>query len=161
MDKYSIDYNQLHSKINTGKVFKYNDVKHRLQKVAFDVVRFIDTDDSIDGLWQVQATDDGEVIVAMYEQNSDNLNTSNKINIDKSSSWKTILDKRAGEIHVLYKNEPITKVASFEIEAELADFCSILPNILESNDNVRKSLLKSLSSDERKELLIKFPEFKD
>jgi hypothetical protein len=64
MDRYSVDYNNLGQKINSPKIYKYENVKHLLQKVAFDVYKF--NTDNIDGLWKIESTDNGEVIVAQY-----------------------------------------------------------------------------------------------
>ena len=61
MDKHSVNYDNMNKKLTEKKAYKFNDVKDRLIKVAFDVVKFKDSD-NIDGLWQVQSSDDGEVI---------------------------------------------------------------------------------------------------
>ena len=63
MNKFAVDYNSLESELTPRpQYFRYDDVKDRLRKVAFDVVRFKDGDD-ISGLWQIQQTDEGEVIL--------------------------------------------------------------------------------------------------
>lgn len=39
MNKFSLDYEHLDQRMNTRKVYRLADVQHRIEKVAFDVVR--------------------------------------------------------------------------------------------------------------------------
>ena len=65
MSKYSIDYSGL-AKL-TKKAYRLSDVKDQLETIAFDVVRFKDGDHGAE-LWQVQSSDDGDYIVALYDE---------------------------------------------------------------------------------------------
>ena len=67
MKKFAIDVDSLENKLQKKTAYRLEDVKDKVRKVAFDVVRFVDNDATIDGLWQIQKHDDGEYIVAMYE----------------------------------------------------------------------------------------------
>src|SRR5277367_4480978 len=65
MSKFSLDYSGLANQI-TKKAYRLADVKGQLETVAFDVVRFKDGDKGAD-LWQIQSADDGDYIVALYD----------------------------------------------------------------------------------------------
>ena len=128
MQKYSLDYEYLQPK---PKTFKLEDVKDRLEKVAFDVVRFVDDDTA--GLWQINQTDDGEYIVAQYEDH---------IETEKQSSWNAVLDKQGSNVNIFYGNSPVTKI-------------SVASLGLENNDAkyIERALTSSLGN---KEFLRKF-----
>ena len=150
MDKHSVDYGFM-NKLAEKKHYKFNDVKDRLIKVAFDVVKFKDSD-NIDGLWQVQSSDDGEVIVALYEETP---------KLEAKSSWSAVADKTASYVHVFYKNEPVIKLASAYLGISKDDsvsFVENLPKILAENTGIRSSLLNELSEEDRKSFTTKYPE---
>lgn len=136
------------------KVFKYENVKHRLTKVAFDVVRFVDGDD-VSGLWQVNQTDDGEYIVAQYNDYVDQ-------EVDKTASnWSAYPDKGGDNIHLFYKNDPVTKIATTSIgisKSEALMVADILPEKLDTNKILAEGLLMELSHDSRAQLLDNHPE---
>jgi hypothetical protein len=48
------------------KSYRLNDVAGQIVKVGFDVVKFKDDDDA-SHLWEVQSSDDGDYIVALYD----------------------------------------------------------------------------------------------
>lgn len=152
MDKHSVDYGVMNKKLTDKKAYKYNDVKDRLIKVAFDVVKFKDSD-NIDGLWQVQSSDDGEVIVALYEETPKSLET--------KSSWSAVADKTASYVHVFYKNEPVIKIASSTLgvsKDNVVSFEENLPKVLAENAGIRSLLLNELSERDRKSFTTKYPE---
>lgn len=152
MDKFAVDYQVLGQKMTERKVYRFEDVKDRLVKVAFDVVRFRD-DDNIDGLWQIQATDDGELIVATYEEQP-GLES-------KSSDWAAVADKTGSVINVFYKSEPVMKFASSSIgitEKEVPSLIETLPTSLSENINLRQAMLNELPLEEKAALLAKYPE---
>lgn len=152
MDKHSVNYDNMNKKLTEKKAYKFNDVKDRLIKVAFDVVKFKDSSD-IDGLWQVQSSDDGEVIVALYEETP---------KLETKSSWSAVADKTASYVHVFYKNEPVIKLASANFgvtsKEDSVSFVENLPKILAENVGIRSSLLNELSAEDRKSFTTKYPE---
>ncbi len=154
MDKFSVNFGALEEHLRPkAPVYKYEDVKHRLRKVAFDIVRFVDAD-NIDGLWQIQNTDDGEVIVAMYSEEAPAEKTAS------ASAWRAIAD-RSGNVNLFYKNDPVTKVSLAKLGMADADpdaVCVTLAENLQSNSKLLDGLLASLSSEERKDLLGSHPE---
>jgi hypothetical protein len=155
VNKYSVDFGVLEQRLEPQKpVYKYADVKHRLVKVAFDVVRFMDTD-NIDGLWQIKNTEDGDVIVAMYD---DATSDQEKM----ASNWSALPDM-AGDINLFYKNDPVTKVSLAKIAMTGEDpdsVCSTLASKLSTNQKLLASLLSGLTTHEREELLTAHPELK-
>lgn len=160
MNKYSVNYTELENNLERQASYKYDDVKHRLEKVAFDIVRFRPEHDDIDGLWQIKATDDGEVIVAMYDE-SPKKEEDNCMKVN--SSWDVILDKSGSTINIFYKNEPITRLASASLgisNSEMKSLCSDLPKKLASNKNLLNALLNDLSEQDRSALFTKYPELR-
>ena len=46
MEKFAVNYNDLDGTLAPrAEIYRYEDVKHRLKKVAYDIVRFVDGDD--------------------------------------------------------------------------------------------------------------------
>ena len=70
MPKFSLDYNQIADIINKRK-YALEDVKDKIVKVAFDIVRFKDSD--LNQLWQIHHTDDGDYITALYDEEENSL----------------------------------------------------------------------------------------
>lgn len=149
------DFSGLEDKVAQKKFYKLSDVQDRIEKVAFDVVRFKDSD-SLEHLWQIQNTPDGDVIVAMYEEDDAQL--------ESRGHWKAMADKE-NSINVFYKGEPIVRLAisSLGIPVEEAhSVCRYLPNTLASDSSMVKSLLKdNLSDTERERVLSRYPELRE
>jgi hypothetical protein len=163
MNKYKIDYKELEKNLDKQSCFKYEDVKHKIEKVAFDIVRFRpDHDNSIDGLWQIQNTEDGEVILAMYSDEAKPDKEENKVK-NVRSEWKAIKDKSASSINIFFKNEPIIRIASASLgihNEEIDSVCSHLEQNLSTNSKLRNSLLNTVTDKERASLLEKYPELR-
>jgi hypothetical protein len=156
MSKTSIDYSNLEQRLEKSKqkVYKLADVQHKIRKVAFDVVRFIDGSD-IEGLWKVDKTPDGECIVALYDDENHLEKTASE-----NSNWKVLLSKQ-NDLHVFYKNDPIVRRASEDLgipEDEINLVPTYLPEKLANNSRLVRGLLNQLSDVERKELYKKYPE---
>ena len=152
MDKFAFDYKSLDNKINQ-KTFKYNDVKDKLHKVAFDVVKF-DSDSNIEGLWKIEKDDQGEYIIAMYEDAFEKV-------ASVKSDWVVLADQAGHNLSFFYKNEPVIKLASefLGVGAQDADeLASNLPELFNSNLKLTASLLLELTAPERQTLLSRFPE---
>ena len=149
------DYEVLSRKLTAKKAFKYEDVKDRLIKIAFDIVRFRDADASIDGLWQIQNTDDGEIIVATYEDPS--------VALEVKSSWAALADKTGSSINIFYKDQFIKKLASKDIgnDIDIKKLSEHLPESLEANKSLREAFINNfLTNDEREAFLSSNPELK-
>lgn len=156
MSKTSLDYSILENKLDKSKkkVYKLADVQHKIRKVAFDVVRFIDGSD-IEGLWKVDKTPDGECIVALYDEGESLEKTAST-----RSEWKVLLSKQ-NDLHIFYKNEPIVRLASQDLgipEDEINLVPSYLPEKLANNSKLVRGLLNHLKESERQELYNKYPE---
>lgn len=148
MSKNDIDYLSLENKFYK-KAYKLSEVQDRLETVAFDIVRFRDGDDSAN-LWKIQDADDGQYIVALYEQDD-----------VKTSDWDVAVSKTASHIQVSYKGDPIVKIASSKLGIppnELYKAQSYLPNKLSENKKLVKALLNELGESAKKEVLNKYPE---
>lgn len=151
MEKTSIDYNLLQKSMNKKKIYKLSDVSHRIEKIAFDVVRFTDND-NIDELWQIEHCADGDYIVALY-QDSTSVKTASSID------WRALTDSDA--VQIFYKETPIAKIslASVGIPTEDAKLVSkYLPKKLAENKQFVQKLINDLTIDEKQELYKKFPE---
>lgn len=150
MSKFKVDYSNLEQKVYK-KAYRLSDVKNRIEKVAFDVVRFTDGDES-SKLWQIQSADDGDYIVALYGE--DDAQT-------KTSEWHVSLNKSASLMDVYYKGDPIVRVAvsTLGIPSEEAGMLpSYLPAKLAENKKLVVSLLNSTDKSVKEEILKKYPE---
>jgi len=155
MDKFSVDYTTLEGDISRPKHYRYEDVKHQLVKVAFDVVRFMDSED-IDGLWQIQKTKEGDVIVAMYEQSSTPK--------ESKAGWEALTDKTGTVVNVFYKGASVTAIGLDQVGIPKEDahlICESLPRKLAADSSFRKNMLGELSEQDRSELLREYPELRE
>lgn len=152
MNKFSVDYNSLVNSIEK-KAFRLSDVQDRIEKVAFDVVRFKDGEDDL--LWKIESSDEGDFIVPLYADET------NSLLVEAASNpWEVIVSK-ANNIHVFYKGEEIAHVAHTKLALateQLASVPRFLPKKLASNKNLVSALLKELSTTARTEVLRKYPE---
>jgi len=151
LKKNGIDYSKLEDKI-FKKSYRFEDVKDRLETVAFDIVKFKDDDKSAQ-LWQVQSADDGNYIVSLYQQDEE---------IEKSANlWEVAINKTANQLQISYKGDPIVKVAASKLgipNDEIGTIPEYLPNKLAESKKLVKSLLNELSSASKEEVLKKYPE---
>lgn len=153
MPKFSIDFNKLEDKV-LNKTYKYEEVKDRLEKVAFDIVRFKDGDQA-SALWQVQSSDDGDYIITLYEEPEDQLKTASK------NPWDVSISKISNSLNIFYKGDPICKVSAKKLgiqDSELNFVGKFLPEKLASNEKLVKALLLELSDSAKNEVLSKYPE---
>jgi hypothetical protein len=149
MSKNSIDYSSLETKIYK-RAYKLSDVKDRLETVAFDIVRFKDSDKAAD-LWQVQNAEDGDYIVAMYQSEEE----------EKTASWGVTVSKTAGDLQVSYKGDPLVSISSGKLgipPSELYKIEEYLPAKLAANKKLVKALLNELPASAKNAVLNKYPE---
>lgn len=127
------------------KMYKLADVSSRIEKVAFDVVRFKD-DDNRANLWQIQSGEDGDYIIALYNEE-----------FRKESDWEALVDKKASVIHIFYKKTELGKLSSQDLgNLDLDRAAQILPQKLASNSQLKNLFLDRLPS--KQAVLSKFPE---
>lgn len=160
-----VNYSQLEKSFeeNDKKTYKLADVEHRLVKVAFDVVRFMDGDD-VKSLWKIQSTPDGEYIIANYDVPFD-LQKSSTSELNKSASskddWKIFINEKLAEVQLFYKADPVVKLSASDLgipSNELDLLKSYLPKKLSENKQFATCILKYASADRQKELFTKYPE---
>lgn len=150
MSNFSVDYSRLENNIYK-KSYRLADVKDQLETVAFDIVRFKDSDAGAN-LWQVQSADDGDYIIALYQPEEE---------IKKASVWEVSVIKTAGTLQVSYKGDPIVKIASNKLgipPTELDRVKQYLPAKLAENKKLVSALLNELSQSVRQSVLNKYPE---
>jgi len=149
MSKFTINYSGLDDTFK--RAYRLKDVKDRIEKVAFDIVRFKDNDKGAD-LWQVQSADDGDYIVAIYQPDDEE-----KV----AMNWNVSLNKLSGNLQVSYKGDPLVRIASTKLgipPAELSRVEQYLPRKLSENKRLVKALLNELNESAKKEVLSKYPE---
>lgn len=152
MTKFDVDYNSLDQTMNK-KQYKLADVKDRIEKVAFDVVRFKDGD--IDQLWQIQSSDEGDYIVSLYTE------PEGEVKQASASNWQVVLNKTGTDLNFFYKGEPIVKVAASTLGLPVNELPSVkryLPVKLAENKKLVQALLKELDATTRANVTRKFPE---
>jgi hypothetical protein len=134
MDKFSIDYGIIAKGLNKRRVFKLSEVADRIEKVAFDVVRFKDDDDTTK-LWQIQDTPDGKVIVAIYKDDDDA--------IKSESEWQALPDKHAN-VNIYRNGEPIVRLAAADFgipKEEISLLCRWLPKKIAEDKRMQEYLI--------------------
>lgn len=146
------DFIGLEQSLNKRKSYVLADVESRLEKVAFDVVKF--KDDDLTRLWQVQKSSDGtDIIVAMYDEDV----------LKVESEWSALPDK-AANINVFYKGEAIYKFAASKLGFEETDVnvvCRALASSLSSDKEFVNALVREIPIESREFVLKKYPELKD
>jgi len=150
MSKNSIDYSALENVIYK-KAYKLSEVSDKIEKVAFDLVRFIDRDDGAN-LWKVEEGSDGQTyIVALYEPQEEKI----------ASTWEVKLNKVANLLEVWYKKDPLVRISCSKLgipNAELDKVEKYLPNKLANNKKLVATLLNELGQSAKKQVLNKYPE---
>ena len=150
MSKFSVDYDRLETKI-LKKAYKLEDVQDKIERIAFDVVRFKDSDNGAN-LWQIQSSDDGDYIVSIYQEDE----------LEKNAcDWQVSISKTAGDLQINYKGDPLVKIAASKLgipRAELSQIEQYLPSKLAENKNLVKALLNELTESAKKEVLNKYPD---
>lgn len=154
MSKNLIDYNELDRVINK-KSYRLIDVKDKIEKVAFDIVRFKDNDKGAD-LWQIQSSDDGEYIISLYEESKDNIKTASH-----NAAWGFDFDAKGNIVQFYYKGDPIAKIACNDIGFSPNDvriMSKHFTDVLSTSQSAVNNLLNTLDASTRKEILNKYPE---
>lgn len=154
MPKFGVDYSGLDARVVKRAFYKLADVKDQLEAVAFDIVRFKDNDKSAN-LWQVQSADDGDYIVALYDEEEETIKTA-------SAAW-SVLATQTGHLQISYKGDPLVRLSSTQLgipAAELKQAEKYLPEKLATNPKLVKSLLKELPTAAQQEVSKRYPELK-
>lgn len=147
MMKFSVDYTDLQSKLSKKKAFRLVDVQHKIKKVAFDVVRFVDSD-KIDDLWQIHREGEDEYIVAMYEDEA-------KEKVASASPWSAIPDRNQNNVNVFFNGNPIRKISMASLGIPVEDVyivCRSLTDKLANDKSFFENFIKELTAEERKAL---------
>jgi len=148
--KHTIDYSKLETQVEK-KAFRLADVKNQLEIVAFDIVRFKDGDRGAQ-LWQVQNADDGDYIVALYQEDEEK---------KTASPWSVAISKTSGDVQISYHGDPLTRIAFTKLgilRSELDKVSEYLPEKLATNKRLVQALLKEMSEPAKNEALKKYPE---
>jgi hypothetical protein len=149
---FTVDFDAAFTKL-TKRAYRLSDVKDQIETLAFDIVRFKDNDDA-SNLWQVQNAEDGDYIVALYDD-EDLTKTAS------SNPWTVMVSKFSGDLQVSYKGEPLVKVAFKELgipRNELYKVPQYLPEKLATNKKLASGLLKKLDATSKQAVLQKYPE---
>lgn len=148
--KHSIDYTKLENQV-FKKAYRLADVKHQLETVAFDIVRFKDGDKGAE-LWQVQSADDGDFIVALYQQEEEE---------KTASPWSVAISKVSGDLQFSYRGDPLVRLASSKLgipRSELEKVPEYLPTKLAENKKLVQALLQEMPEPAKKMALDRYPE---
>jgi len=155
-DKFTINFDNLAQGLAPANAYRLKDVEHRIEKVAYDLVRFRENSDT-DQLWKIKESPDGEaVIVALYD---DGGSLSAESVEQAKNDWEAIPDKTA--MNIYYKGEPLVSLSSDDMGMPVEDFGTCarwLPQKLAGDDSLQKSLFKKMASASREHLSARFPE---
>ena len=151
MPKNLIDYNALDRTLNK-KAYRLSDVKDKIEKVAFDVVRFKDSDKGAE-LWQIQSSEDGDYIVSIYEEKEETIKTAS------ANNWEVI--NSSGNLQFFYKGDPIAKVSSSSLGFSAEDSKLIVKHLgkkMGENKKLVNLLLGQVEDVAKEKILNKYPE---
>lgn len=153
-DKFTVDFNHLAERVIPQQTYRLKDVEHKIEKVAYDLVRFRDNEDT-DQLWKIEDSNDGPVIVALYADDGSLLTTES----NKKKDWEVIPDKKA--MHFYYKGEPLVSLSSDKLgipndELNLAG--RWITRKLASDENFQMLLLNKINKAGRVHIAQRFPE---
>ena len=142
MEKFTLDYSMLQNSLNKPQMYRLADVKHKVEKVAFDVVRFIDND-KIDGLWKIERQGDDEYIVAMYEDTQ-------KVAEAAVREWEVLAQDNY--LQFFYKNAAVKKLAVESLgfdKSEINSVCKLINKKFASDSNFVNLFVSELSESEK------------
>lgn len=157
MSKFHVDYNQLNESVNRTS-YKLSEVKDKIEKVAFDIVRFKDSD-SAANLWKVESSGDGDYIVTLYSPAEDEVVKTASVKND----WEVLYSKSSSSLNIFYKGDQIAKLASGDLGLSgpaLEQAESFLPKSLSENKKMVVALLNQLPEITKNAVLNKYPELK-
>ena len=150
MAKFNLDYSGLANTI-TKKAYRLADVKDQLETVGFDIVRFRSGDKGAE-LWQVNHAEDGDYIVALYEDEV----------LDKTASvWGVVATKNGSDLQISYKGDPLLRMSAAKLgipASELHQAEKYLPEKLATNKKLVKALLNQLSATAKQVVSQRYPE---
>lgn len=156
MSRFKVDLDNVAKQLDK-KSFKLSEVKDKIEKVAFDIVKFKDSNSN--ELWQIQSSDDGEYIVALYEE--DKVATANLKALASTDTQPWEITVKNADLYVFYNKEYFCKIAGTKLgfqEKDLNLVKKYLPNKLAANKTLVKSLINSLDRQTIQNILSKFPE---
>lgn len=157
MDKFKLDTNELEGKLNAPKMFKLEDVKDKIRKIAFDVVTFRDNPET---LWKIVPGDDGEYIVANYPLPDDAI-VSQSYEESVKLSWSVETDRLNKTATIFYKTTPITNLPLSKITVDDSeDFKFRIPKLLSKNASLVEKMIDGLDQDYKNQVLSLHPELK-
>lgn len=151
MSKNLIDYSTLDRVVNK-RSYRLSEVKDQIEKVAFDVVRFKDSDKGAD-LWQIQSSDDGDYIVSLYEESEENVKTASV------KTWEVVAS--GNNVHFFYKGDSIAKVSATSLGFSNEDakvMSRHLGRKMGENKRLVKLLLGQVEESAKQNILNKYPE---
>lgn len=153
-DKFTVNFDRLAETVVPQRAYRLKDVEHRIEKVAYDLVRFRENEDT-DQLWKIEDGGDGPVIVALYGEDGSLPNVESSVKRD----WEVISDKTA--MHFYYKGEPLVSLSSDQLgipETEFNIAGRWLPQKLASDERFQMLLLNKVNRAGRVHIAQRFPE---
>lgn len=154
-EKFTVNFDNLSQTLLPQRSYRLADVQDRIEKVAYDLVRFRENEDT-DQLWKIQEGTDGPVIVALYGDDG-----GLSVESTEKNDWGALPDKSA--MHIYYKGEPLVSLSSDEMGIPADEFnvvCRWLPKKLASDDGLQKELFSKIASRSRELICERFPELR-
>lgn len=154
-DKFTVNFDNLSQTLLPQRSYRLADVQDRIEKVAYDLVRFRENEDT-DQLWKIQEGVDGPVIVALYGDDG-----GLSVESTEQNDWEALPDKSA--MHIYYKGEPLVSLSSGDIgipEEEFNIARRWLPKKLASDESLQKELFSKVAGRSRELICERFPELR-
>lgn len=153
-DKFTVDFNNLAKTLMPKRAYRYADVEDRVEKVAYDLVRFRENEDT-DQLWRIENSDDGPVIVALYGDDG-GLSAESEV---EPQGWEAVPDKKS--MHVFYKGEHLLSLSSEQLGIPAKEFNVArrwIPKKLANDEELQTLLLGKVPVAARRLIAQRFPE---
>jgi len=153
MKMSNLNLEELANIISPPRSYKLSDVKDKIVRVAFDVCVFKDDDNS--KLWEIKSANDGDYIVAMFDDSDEKIAKAS----DSKAKWDVIV--KNSELNIFYKKEFLAKFSAKSLgfeEKELPLVQSYLPKTLASDEKLVRKLFGSLDENVKNKFLSKYPE---
>jgi|SRR5690606_32676585 len=155
-DKFTVNFDNLSQTLLPQRSYRLADVQNRIEKVAYDLVRFRDNEDT-EQLWKIQDGSDGPVIVALYGEDGGLAVESN----NEKNDWDALPDKSA--MHIYYKGEPLVSLSSSDMgipETEFNIARRWLPKKLANDESLQKEIFSKVAGRSRELICQRFPELR-
>lgn len=138
------DWDFLDKTVNPrNHALKYDDVKDRFQKVAFDVYK----QEGSNKLWELRTEDGTQYLVALYDDSDNDL----VVESQDEKDWTATADTEGENVTLSYRNTPIARFASskYQYKPQEAEKFAKFLEVKASDRNFLNNLLDTMPEQKK------------